>query len=314
MKKVFVGFIVCLLNLTFVSSFTARPNYLKSSSAWVTKIRTTSAFSSIKPMPVTPLRSAIEEESSFDPFDIDHIHDSGDQLLTVRRVSTIVSATFLSVLLGLPTVSSAAGPDWGIFEGKTGSLLHPVVMGSLFLFQISTAIKGFNWKRQRTIGDEISALKKQIPSLPEGAKTVQEAIDMNRDSDVSIYKAALDVERELNALNEERKTLASQNNRDKHFNQGAILAFVGTLFAIEGPLNTYARAGKLFPGPHLYAGAGLVVCWAAAAACVPYMQKGSETARSLHVAANIIGTALFAWQVTSGIPILTKVWELTKWP
>ena len=87
-------------------------------------------------------------------------------------------------------------------------------------------------------------------------------------------------------------------------------------FAIisKGPLNTYARAGKLFPGPHLYAGAGLVVLWAAAAACVPAMQKGSDTARSIHIGANAIGTGLFFWQVVSGLPILFKVWEKTQWP
>lgn len=79
-------------------------------------------------------------------------------------------------------------------------------------------------------------------------------------------------------------------------------------------LNTYARAGKLFPGPHLYAGAALVVLWAAAAACVPFMQKGNETARSIHVAANVSGMGLFAWQIVSGWPILLKVNELTHWP
>ena len=50
-------------------------------------------------------------------------------------------------------------------------------------------------------------------------------------------------------------------------------------YHLQGPLNTYARAGKLFPGPHLYAGAGLVCLWALAAACVPAMQKGNDTAR-----------------------------------
>jgi len=312
--KVLIGSTVCLVNLISVSSFSVQPNHSKSSTGWVRTIRSTSSFSLIKSIPAEPLRYSKYDESHFDPFNVDHVHGSDEQMIFSHRASTIVSSAFLPILLGLPAVSSAAGPDWGIFEGKTGSLLHPAVMGALFLFQISTALKGFNWRRQRTMGDDISALKKQIPPLPEGAKTLQEAIDMNIDKDVSIYKAALDVERELNALTEERKALASQNNRDSHFNQGAILAFVGTLFAIEGPLNTYARAGKLFPGPHLYAGAGLVVCWAAAAACVPFMQKGSESARSLHIAANIIGMGLFAWQVTSGIPILLKVWELTKWP
>ena len=82
----------------------------------------------------------------------------------------------------------------------------------------------------------------------------------------------------------------------------------------QGPLNTYARAGKLFPGPHLYAGAGLVVLWALAAACVPSMQKGNDTARAIHIGANLGGIGLFLWQVVSGIPIMLKVVELTNWP
>ena len=82
----------------------------------------------------------------------------------------------------------------------------------------------------------------------------------------------------------------------------------------QGPLNTYARAGKLFPGPHLYAGAGLVVLWSLAAGMVPHMQKGNDAARAVHVGANLAGIGLFAWQVTTGLPILFKVLELTKWP
>jgi hypothetical protein len=42
------------------------------------------------------------------------------------------------------------------------------------------------------------------------------------------------------------------------------------------------------------------------------MQKGNDTARSLHIAANVSGLALFAWQVQSGLPILFKVLELTS--
>merc|ERR1739842_243585 len=110
------------------------------------------------------------------------------------------------------------------------------------------------------------------------------------------------------------KDLSSMGLRDGHGSQGAILAFLGTAFAIEGPLNTYARAGKLFPGPHLYAGAGLVVLWALAAACVPAMQKGNDAARTVHIGANLAGIGLFGWQVVSGVPILFKVIEFTKWP
>ena len=47
---------------------------------------------------------------------------------------------------------------------------------------------------------------------------------------------------------------------------------------------------------------------------VPAMQKGNDAARTVHIGANFAGIGLFAWQVKSGIPILLKVVELTKWP
>jgi hypothetical protein len=40
---------------------------------------------------------------------------------------------------------------------------------------------------------------------------------------------------------------------------------------------------------------------------VPQMQKGNDTARTVHIGANIGGIGLFVWQLTSGIPILLKV-------
>lgn len=59
---------------------------------------------------------------------------------------------------------------------------------------------------------------------------------------------------------------------------GSVILGLGTSFAIEGPVNTFLRAQKLFPGPHLYAGAGVVVCWAMAASLVPLMAQGKEAA------------------------------------
>mmetsp|Transcript_20989 Transcript_20989/g.58403 ORF Transcript_20989/g.58403 Transcript_20989/m.58403 type:complete len:296 (-) Transcript_20989:129-1016(-) len=213
----------------------------------------------------------------------------------------------------------AAGPDWGLFEGKTGSLLHPIMMGSLALFSLSTAFLGFQWRRQRTMGDEISDLKKTLPNLG-GAASVSEALFAAKSAEtpdaarIASLQSALAVESQVEELQKERKELTASKPRDKHFSQGSLLAFLGTCFAIEGPLNTYARAGKLFPGPHLYAGAGLVCLWALALACVPAMQKGDETARKVHIGANVAGIGMFGWQVVSGIPILLKVWEKTQWP
>jgi len=95
---------------------------------------------------------------------------------------------------------------------------------------------------------------------------------------------------------------------------GSVILGLGTSFAIEGPVNTFLRAQKLFPGPHLYAGAGVVVCWALAASLVPLMQKGTDSARSAHIALNAIGILLFTWQLPTGWEIAQKVVQFTKFP
>lgn len=268
-------------------------------------VRGVSALNAEKPDVVTsfdPLNFSSEFETHFDEF----------------KPSTSTMLPLVALLALTPEVAQAApSPDWGVFEGKTGSILHPVMMGSMFLFSLSTAWKGFQYRRQRTMGDEIKELKRTLPSLG-GASSLSDAIASAQEAEdfslASKLQGAMPIQQEIDTLVAERKNLSSLNLRDGHYSQGALLAFIGTSFAIEGPLNTYARAGKLFPGPHLYAGAGLVVLWALAAACVPSMQKGNDTARSIHIAANVSGMGLFAWQIVSGIPILTKVWELTKWP
>lgn len=54
--------------------------------------------------------------------------------------------------------------------------------------------------------------------------------------------------------------------------------------------------------------------WAVAAALVPAMQKGNETARNLHIALNVLNVLLFVWQIPTGIEIVFKVFEFTTWP
>mmetsp|Transcript_443 Transcript_443/g.871 ORF Transcript_443/g.871 Transcript_443/m.871 type:complete len:294 (+) Transcript_443:71-952(+) len=256
--------------------------------------------------------NSVAEVESFDPLNL------ADESSPSNTGRTAI-ATAAMLMASTPLAASAAGPDWGIFEGRTLSLLHPAMMAGMLAFSVSTGLLGFQWRRQRTMGDEISALKKTLPNL-NGAKTVKEALAAAEGAEevdasyVRSLKAAMPTASQVEELTKERKDLASAGPKDKHFNQGALLVFLGTSFAIEGPLNTYARAGKLFPGPHLYAGAGLVCLWALAASMVPHMQKGNDTARTVHIGANLAGIGLFVWQVTSGIPILFKVLEFTKWP
>jgi hypothetical protein len=95
---------------------------------------------------------------------------------------------------------------------------------------------------------------------------------------------------------------------------GSVLLGAGVTIATEGALNTWLRTGKLFPGPHLFAGASIVVLWALAAALVPSMQKGNDTARSVHIGLNAVNVGLFLWQVPTGLEIVEKVFQFTHWP
>ena len=65
---------------------------------------------------------------------------------------------------------------------------------------------------------------------------------------------------------------------------------------------------------HLYAGAGVVVCWAMAASVVPLMSKGKDWARYAHIGFNVIALGFFTWQLPTGWQITMKVIEKTKFP
>lgn len=150
---------------------------------------------------------------------------------------TTAALTAAAAWTATTSVASAAGPDWGIFEGRTGSLLHPVTMGGLFLYTAYTAYLGFQWRRQRTLGDEIAALKREMPDLG-GAASVAEAVAAQQqagddDTKMAALRAAGETEATIAALQRERKDLAAAGPRDKHFGQGTLLACVGTIFALE---------------------------------------------------------------------------------
>jgi len=122
------------------------------------------------------------------------------------------------------------------------------------------------------------------------------------------------LQEQIESLSASRKELASAGLRDKHYQVGSVILGLGTSFAIEGPVNTFLRAQKLFPGPHLYAGAGVVVSWAMAASLVPLMSKGKESARIAHIAFNSLALGLFTWQLPTGWEITLKVIKFTKFP
>ncbi|XP_061370383.1 uncharacterized protein LOC133313078 [Gastrolobium bilobum] len=196
----------------------------------------------------------------------------------------------------------AVGGEFGILEGRTFALIHPIVMGSLFLYTLWAGYLGWQWRRVRTIQNEINELKKQVKPTqvtPQGKP---------------LEAPPSQIELKIQQLTEERKELLKGSYRDRHYNAGSILLGFGVLEAVGGGLNTWFRTGKLFPSPHLFAGIAIAVSWALAAALVPSMQKGSETARSLHIALNTLNVLLFVSQIPTGFDILLRVFEFTKWP
>lgn len=153
-------------------------------------------------------------------------------------MTTMMSTMAVLAMAMIPQAANAAGPDWGLFEGRIGSLLHPITMGGLFLFSLYTGFLGLQWKRQRTMGDEISTLKKSLPSLGE-SKSVAEALRLAKAGEgvsagrILELENAVSIETRIQEMQQERKSLAEANPREQHFSQGAILAFIGTAFAIE---------------------------------------------------------------------------------
>lgn len=256
-------------------------------------------------------------------------------------VSPKLMATMAAVAMLLVSPADAHANQYGIFAGRTASLMHPTTMGLLFGTSIYAGYLGLQWRRLRGMTDEIKDVKKQAPSLSNGpmqfpvadttaniqaklaalgdteeGKEPKSAAASTLRGDLQLLARedvlALDVQ--VSELTDTRKRLQGAKLKDKHELTGSWLLGAGVTVAILGAFNTYMRAGKLFPGPHLYAGMACTILWAVAASFTPAMAKGDEKARLAHISLNSINVVLFAWQVVSGIPILLKVIEKTSWP
>lgn len=246
------------------------------------------AVPAVRCLPGNPRKASETDQQS------NNIPDSKDLLLPL--------AGLMYPLVVNCEPAQAIGREYGIIEGQIFSLMHPAFMFFLLGASLYAGYLGFQWRRIRELATEIKDLKAQRDaSAPaaseEGASPVASPLDAS-----------------ISSLEKERKELIGQKLNDKHHNWGSLILGLGVLMAIAGPCNTFLRTGKLFPGPHLYAGAGMVVLWAAAAALVPSMQKGNDTSRSLHIAFNAINIGLFLWQVPTGLDIVAKVFQFTTLP
>lgn len=106
---------------------------------------------------------------------------------------------------------------------------------------------------------------------------------------------------------ETRKELIKGKFALKHHKVGSVLMAVMVLGTIGGMGATYLANGKLFVGPHLLVGLGMAGLITTSAALVPFMQKGSETARLTHISLNVVLVGLFGWQALTGMQIVQRL-------
>jgi hypothetical protein len=106
---------------------------------------------------------------------------------------------------------------------------------------------------------------------------------------------------------EVRKELIKGKFALKHHQVGSLLLAFMVFGTVGGMGATYLESGKLFVGPHLLVGLGMAGLITTSAALVPFMQKGSETARLSHISLNVILVGLFGWQAFTGVQIVQRL-------
>ena len=235
---------------------------------------------------------------------------SENSTMEAGRLALLATVASNPVLFGAQE-AFAKGGEFGILEGRTLALVHPFFLGGLWFATVYAGYLGLQWRKVRTVGEEIQDLKKELPAAVTAAVTATGEVEA---AAPSMSAAQLATKGKIDELAAERKTLIAGNYKEKHNNWGSLLLAFGVTLAVEGGMNTYLRTGKLFPGPHLYAGMGIVCLWAAAAGLVPETQRGNDKARSAHIALNCVNLALFTWQIPTGLAIVDKVFQFTKWP
>ncbi|MEC4819356.1 MAG: DUF4079 domain-containing protein [Scytonema sp. PMC 1069.18] len=126
---------------------------------------------------------------------------------------------------------------------------------------------------------------------------------------LSIYAAylGLQVQRTRSTEGEQKKELIKGRYNIRHHQIGSILLALMVLGTVGGMAVTYINNGKLFVGPHLFAGLGMTSLIAFSASLSPFMQKGANWARTTHIVLNFTLLGLFSWQAITGMQIVLKI-------
>lgn len=92
----------------------------------------------------------------------------------------------------------------------------------------------------------------------------------------------------------------------RHHKTAAGLLLATLAVMVAGMLNTFLRAGRLFPGPHLYGGFLVLLALCAQAALVPWFAE-VKTTRSVHLLGGLVSFALLLSQLWTGVGLTTSL-------
>ena len=120
-----------------------------------------------------------------------------------------------------PEAALAKGGAYGIWEGRIVSMAHPFVMAVLYGASAFAAFTGFQWRRLREIGGEITELKAELKG-PKAA--IAAAEEKGEAPSASLVSQAASLEAKIDELSATRKELAEGSFRDKHYQVLASLA------------------------------------------------------------------------------------------
>ncbi|MGD1950064.1 MAG: DUF4079 domain-containing protein [Leptolyngbyaceae cyanobacterium] len=104
-----------------------------------------------------------------------------------------------------------------------------------------------------------------------------------------------------------RKTLVKQRFSQKHYRIGALLLALITIGSIGVLGIEYLNSGKLYVVPHTIVGLAMTVLMANVAALAPFMQRGKEWARQIHMALAFSIVGLFGWQLITGFEVVLEI-------
>ena len=136
-------------------------------------------------------------------------------------------------------------------QGTLVSLIHPAIMDFLFLSTLWTGYLGWQWRRTRTIPEELKQLKKELPEKDaEGNRPVSKvdgriaALEEVSLADTHLLQASMQRSLASTAvLLQQRKLMSKKEYKGRHHNWGGLIMGLGTATAVAGPVNTYLRAG-----------------------------------------------------------------------